>query len=63
MGNMKSKIFLAILTLICLNKTNEINSKVTKMEGSEAISKLGLENLDDIDKFSSNEQHLQDRQS
>lgn len=38
MGNMKSKIFLAILTLICLNKTSEINSKITKIEGSDTPS-------------------------
>ncbi|AKN31423.1 chemotaxis protein [Clostridium carboxidivorans P7] len=52
------------LTLICEDKTNEINSKISKIETSvNTLSQIVLEDLDDVDRFSSDAQYLQDYQN
>ena len=41
------------LTLICENKTNELNGTISKVEQSvNTLSKIVLDNLDDVNKFS-----------
>lgn len=47
------------LTLICENKTNELNNQIAKIEQSvNTLSKVVVDNLDDVNKFSTDEQYL-----
>jgi len=51
------------LTLICENKTNELNSTIAKVEQSvNTLSEIVLNNLDDVNKFSNDAQYLKDYQ-
>ena len=51
------------LNLICQNKTNQLNSKIGKVEASvNTLSEIALETLDDVNKFSSDEQYVKDYQ-
>ena len=51
------------LNLICQNKTNELNSKIGKVEASvNTLSEIALETLDDVNKFSSDEQYVKNYQ-
>lgn len=51
------------LTLICQNKTSELNATITKVEESvNTLSEIALENLDDVDKFSADAQYVQNYQ-
>ena len=51
------------LTLMCENKTNELNSKISKVEQSvNTLSKIVLDNLDDVNKFSTDAQYVQNYQ-
>jgi len=51
------------LNLMCQNKTNELNSKIGKVEASvNTLSEIALETLDDVNKFSSDEQYVKNYQ-
>ncbi|WP_297429739.1 methyl-accepting chemotaxis protein [Clostridium sp.] len=51
------------LTLICENKANEMNGKIYKIEQSvNTLSKIALDNLDYVYKFSTDAQYLKDYQ-
>ena len=51
------------LTLICQNKTSELNATIAKVEESvNTLSEIALENLDDVNKFSTDAQYVQDYQ-
>jgi methyl-accepting chemotaxis protein len=52
------------LTLMCQNKTIELNSQIAKIEESvNTLSEIVLENLDDVNKFSSDPQYVQNYQN
>ena len=51
------------LTLICQNKTNELNGAISKVEQSvNTLGKIVLDNLDDVNKFSTDAEYLQNYQ-
>ena len=51
------------LNLTCENKTIELNSTISKVEASvNTLSEIALENLDDVNKFSSDEQYVKNYQ-
>ena len=51
------------LTLICQNKTNELNGTISKVEQSvNTLGKIVLDNLDDVNKFSTDAQYVQNYQ-
>ena len=51
------------LTLICQNKSNEMNGTISKIEQSvNTLSKIALDNLEYVYKFSSDAQYVKDYQ-
>lgn len=51
------------LTLVCQNKANEMNGAISKIEQSvDILSKIALDNLDYVYKFSTDAQYLKDYQ-